>query len=152
MIIKNLEIGDIKEATTLIWKVFSEFEAPEYSEEGIKEFKDFIESDIIVKKVLDGNSKFYGAIEEGKIIGVAATRDINHIMFLFVDKNYHKKGIATKLLNKLIGELLKEGNIKEVTVNSSPYGVGFYHKFGFKDLMEEQCLNGIRFTPMKMEI
>jgi predicted GNAT family N-acyltransferase len=38
-----------------------------------------------------------------------------------------------------------------ITVNSSPYGVPFYHALGFEDSDKEQTVNGIRFTPMKYE-
>jgi hypothetical protein len=39
-----------------------------------------------------------------------------------------------------------KGNI--ITVNSSPYGLGFYKKLGFVPTEEEKTINGIRFTPM----
>ena len=38
---------------------------------------------------------------------------------------------------------------KEITVNSSRYAVGFYHKLGFTDVEKEQLTDGIRYTPMK---
>ena len=42
--------------------------------------------------------------------------------------------------------------ITHVTVNASPYAVGFYHKIGFMDVSEEIEKDGIRFTPMRMEL
>jgi predicted GNAT family N-acyltransferase len=39
-----------------------------------------------------------------------------------------------------------------VTVNSSPYAVEFYHKMGFVNLSDEIEKDGIRFTPMRMEL
>ena len=41
--IRLLNADDIIPAMDLVWRVFFEFEAPEYSEEGIAEFKVFIE-------------------------------------------------------------------------------------------------------------
>ncbi|MCQ4640814.1 GNAT family N-acetyltransferase [Blautia coccoides] len=38
---------------------------------------------------------------------------------------------------------------KEFTVNSSPYAVPVYHKFGFVDTDCEQLTDGMRYTPMK---
>ena len=36
-----------------------------------------------------------------------------------------------------------------VTVNSSPYGVEFYHKLGFRDLRPQEKRDGIIYTPME---
>ena len=47
MEIRQLEPFEIDEAITLIWEVFLQFEAPDYSDEGIQSFKDFIENDIV---------------------------------------------------------------------------------------------------------
>ena len=38
-----------------------------------------------------------------------------------------------------------------ITLNSSSYGVTFYHALGFTDTDKEQTVNGIWFTPMKYE-
>ena len=48
MEIRQLEPFEIDEAITLIWEVFLQFEAPDYSDEGIQSFKDFIENDEIL--------------------------------------------------------------------------------------------------------
>ena len=42
--------------------------------------------------------------------------------------------------------------IRAVTVNSSPYAVGFYKKLGFVPLGPEKQADGIRFTPMRLSI
>ncbi|MCI8326035.1 MAG: GNAT family N-acetyltransferase, partial [Clostridia bacterium] len=42
--------------------------------------------------------------------------------------------------------------VKEITLNSSPYGKNFYLHLGFVPLSEEQEIDGIRFTPMKYAI
>ena len=55
------------------------------------------------------------------------------------------------LLKRYIKDASKAG-ITHVTVNSSPYAVDFYHKIGFVDVREEIERDGIRFTPMRMEL
>jgi hypothetical protein len=47
-----LERNDIRNAIDLVWTVFKEFEAPDYSEEGIEEFRKFISYDCIPIKNL----------------------------------------------------------------------------------------------------
>ena len=51
-------------------------------------------------------------------------------------------------------EYCKQNNssLKNITVNSSPYAVEFYHKKGFKDIDKEQTVNGIISTPMRLKI
>ena len=67
MEIRQLEPFEIDEAITLIWEVFLQFEAPDYSDEGIQSFKDFIENDEILKTL-----EFFGAYEQDELKGVIA--------------------------------------------------------------------------------
>ena len=141
MKIRIIKKEEMKDALELVWQVFLEFEAPDYTDEGINEFK----------KSLDDNNwvnarVFYGAFnEENKLIGVIATKDITHIALFFVKGEYHKQGIGRKLYEKV-----KSINDKDVfTVNSSPYAHEIYKHIGFVDTDTEQCINGLKFYPMK---
>jgi predicted GNAT family N-acyltransferase len=60
-------------------------------------------------------------------------------------------GVASALIKRFFRDASKSG-ITHVTVNSSPYAVGFYHKIGFTDVREEIEKDGIRFTPMSIEL
>lgn len=148
MNITKIENSELKEALTLIWDVFEKFESPDYVEEGIKEFKNFISYNSIIKEVDNGQLDFWGSFDNNKLIGVICTRNTNHICMFFVDKNYHKQGIGRSLFNIIKDNCKKDKNITTITVNSSPYATGFYHKMGFTDTKEEQTVNGIRFVPM----
>lgn len=133
---------DLDTAIDLIWKTFLEFEAPNYTQEGIDEFnKSINDYDWVHKK------KFYGYYEDNKLLGVIATNNINHISLLFVDGNYHKKGIGRKLYN-YVREL---NNTTYFEVNSSIFGHEFYKKLGFHDIDTERCIHGIRFFPMRLD-
>lgn len=48
--------------------------------------------------------------------------------------------------------LAQNPKIRAITVNASPYAVGFYEKNGFTALDKEQEADGIRFTPMRKRI
>lgn len=48
MDIQKIEGTQITDAIDLIWTTFLQFEAPDYSEEGIQSFKDFIENKDII--------------------------------------------------------------------------------------------------------
>ena len=143
MKIRKIKKEEMKEALDLVWNVFLEYEAPDYTEEGIKEFKKCIDD----KEWVEAR-EFYGAFdEENKIVGVIATKDLSHIALFFVDGNYHRQGIGRKLYDKV--KLLNENNF--FTVNSSPYAHEVYKHLGFIDTNEEQCVNGLKFYPMKID-
>ena len=56
-------------------------------------------------------------------------------------------GIGRKLIYE-IQKLEKRLGGYRLTVYSSPYAVGFYHRIGFVDTNREQKKDGIRYTPM----
>ena len=143
MQIKRIADNQIFSAIDLIWTTFMQFEAPDYSEEGIQSFRDFIE-----KKEIANTLEFWGAYDDNELKGVIATREERkHICCFFVKAQYHRQGIGRKLW-----EYLLENNPNEIiTVNSSPYAVPIYHKLGFVDTDTEQLSDGIRYTPMRFE-
>ena len=141
MVIRKINKDEMKEALNMVWEVFLEFEAPDYSEEGIKEFKKAIDDSNWVNA-----RDFYGAFDENnKILGVITTRDFTHIALFFVRGKYHRQGIGKKLFEK-VKSINKKGFF---TVNSSPYAHEIYKHLGFIDTDEEQCINGLKFYPMK---
>lgn len=144
----KLQKSDIKNALDLVWAVFKEFEAPDYSTEGIEEFRKFISYSSMVEKFNKGELYFWGCIDNDDLTGVIATRGVNHICMLFVNEEYHRKGIARSLFETVEKACESQNNIDKITVNSSPYAIEVYHRLGFLDTDKEQTVNGIRFTPM----
>lgn len=146
--INNLKIEQLNEVLDLVKSVFDEFEAPYYSEYGIENFYKFANFDNL-KKMLQENLKILVAKYNDKIIGMVAYKDYSHISMLFVDKEYHHKGIAKELTLKMIDDCIQNNKkVVNITVNSSPYAIGFYQKLNFKEVSEEQEVDGIKFTPM----
>jgi GNAT superfamily N-acetyltransferase len=131
----------------LTWAVFDEFESPDYAEEGIREFKEFIEYDSVMQRCEKGEMSFWGCFDGAALVGITATRDTNHISLLFVKKEYHRRGIARGLFNAVKKNCERE-NIKIITVNSSPYAKEAYRRMGFEGASEEKIKNGIRYIPM----
>jgi ribosomal protein S18 acetylase RimI-like enzyme len=140
---------DLQDSLHLVWDTFLEFEAPEYSDDGVQEFKKFIEFDAIVDMLSKSALLIWECIDVGKVIGVIATRLPCHIALLFVDKNYHRRGIARALYQTVLNHYETNSEHSTITVNSSPYAVDAYRRLGFVDTDNEQLMNGIRFIPMK---
>ncbi len=152
MTIHEMEPQQLKESLDLVWRVFLEFEAPDYSEQGVATFHEFIEYDAMAKRIRDGEITLWYAHEGEAVVGVVAVRPQagqaesqahTHISLLFVDNQHHKKGIARRLV-----ETATSGHTT-VTVNSSPYAVQIYKRLGFVPTDCEQQQDGIRYTPMK---
>ena len=74
-----------QDAMALVWKTFLRFESPDYSEEGIQSFQDFITDAGLYRMFLTGSYEMIVAVENEKIIGVISVRNISHISLLFVD-------------------------------------------------------------------
>lgn len=143
MDIIKIDETQIVDAIDLIWTTFLQFDAPDYSEECIQSFKDFIESKEIISTL-----EFWGAYDGPKLKGVIATNENRkHICCFFVKAEYHRQRIGRRLWEYL----LKNSQSEIITVHSSPYAVPVYHKLGFVDTDTEQLSDGMRYTPMKYE-
>lgn len=138
-------------AMQLCWDTFLVYEAPEYDPEGVKHFNEFVKGDELRNMFAMGEYYAFGAYRDNVIVGVLGIRKHWHISLLFVEPSLHHQGIATALLKRGFFEAKKAG-IKELTVYSSPYARDFYHKIGFVDIDNEKTADGIRFTPMKIEL
>lgn len=146
----NLEIiknEDLNETIRLVKQVFDAFEAPDYSEKGVKTFHEFINEDMLLDAIEKKEMIFWVLKDNGKIVGTIALRNQNHISLLFVDASYHKKG-----LGRLLFETLKSRCILDhqtfITVNSSPYALNFYKRVGFEASSQQQEKDGILYIPM----
>lgn len=137
--VRRLSREEIPEALELCWRVFQEFEAPEYSAEGIAAFRDSLNDEARTRKL-----HFYGAFDGDALVGVLCMRQPQHIGGFFVDAAYHRRGIGKKLFTAMRRDYEKQ----VFTVHSSPYAVEVYRRLGFVPMDSEQVTNGLRYTPM----
>ena len=91
----------------LAWRTFLQFEAGDYSEEGIRNFNDFITDYHLYQLFLQGDYPTFVATDRGKIIGLITLRNRTHISLLFVDAAYHMKGVGRALMEAMF-HFLKE--------------------------------------------
>ena len=151
--IKEVTNQDLKQALNLVNKVFSEFVAIDYSEQGQNTFESYLKNKLqeVTADLNSGHKKIWAYYQNNAIIGVIATQNTSHISLMFVDKQYHNKGIAKQLLGTVLEEL-RAKNIMQVTVNSSPYAVKIYERLGFVQTAEQQESDGIIFIPMMRKL
>lgn len=140
-----------EEAMELAFKTFLKYEAPEYGKEGTDSFLNFISDEKLYKMFLNGEYVTLVAKKDGKIVGVASVRTKNHISLLFVDEAYHKQGIGRMLLHKLQSGVYELTRSFYMTVNASPYGIGFYERVGFTKTDGMCQADGISYQPMAID-
>ncbi len=141
MKIRTLQQDQHQEALDLALRVFMTYEAPDYTEEGIVNFGEFVSN-----KEKTSALAMYGAYQNGVLVGMGATRNGGrHISLLFVDSTFHGKGVG----KQLVQTMLRKCPDSFITVNSSPYAVEIYKKMGFAAVDDELVNDGIRYTPMQ---
>ncbi|MGM9640632.1 MAG: GNAT family N-acetyltransferase, partial [Faecousia sp.] len=115
--VRRLTSEEIPQALELCWRVFLEFEAPDYSPDGIASFRASLDD-----KERNRQMHFYGAFDGDTLVGVLSMRAPQHIGGFFVDAAYHRRGIGRRLF-----EAMRQDYARQVfTVNSSPYAVEVY--------------------------
>lgn len=139
-------------AMKMIWKTFMKFEGKDYTQEGIRNFYDFITDDDLYRAFLKGNYQLMVALDAGRVIGAGSIRNGNHLSLLFVDEEYHRRGVGAALIQNLCEYLEREACEQYMSVKAAPYAVNFYRKLGFRATGPEETYSGIRVTPMKKSL
>ncbi len=146
MNIKKTTINDINKISIFVKNVYDEFISHHHTKEGNNEFYRFIEYDEIIYRINRAESEiFFTTNDDDTIIATIEIRYYSHIALLYVDKKYHRQGIAKKLFSFIKAQ----SDIKKYTVNASVYAIDIYKKMGF--IPKEKCLverNGLKYLPM----
>jgi len=136
----------------LIKKVYDEFVAIDYIDEGNRFFYDWIEPSAIAKRQVN-KENLWVAINDSEIIGMIEIRNNNTISLLFVDKEYQRQGIAKKLYQESLKVCRqRDPDLDKFYVHASPYSIPIYKKLGFVETSGMQEENGIKYLPMEMII
>ena len=130
------------DAMALAWRVFMQFEAGDYTPEGVESFQEFITDSVLYRMFIMGEYQLFGAYDNGRMVGMISLRNETHISLLFVDAAYHRKGIGRKLI-RYVSDYVRTEEGRDFIA------VGFYHRIGFVDTDERQFNDGIWYTPMQ---
>lgn len=138
-----------KPAMLMIWETFLKFEGDDYTEEGIRNFYDFISDDGLYQMFLQGRYQLMVAVSGERIIGAGSLRNKNYLSLLFVEEAFHKKGVGRALITGLCDYLKNEMGERKMILRAAPYAVDFYHRLGFRSVRGEEEFSGIRVTLME---
>jgi len=146
MEIRDAKLEDAESISALINRV-AHFFTLDPKGKGAERFLESISPEAIRSYVSSDDYDYIVALGSNNIVGVAAMKDGTHLFHLFVAPEYQKKGLSILLWNT-IQNITKSGK-KEFTVNSTPYAVPVYEKFGFVASGTRTEKNGVAFVPMK---
>lgn len=147
--IRFIDEEEWEDAMSLAYKTFLQFDASMFSEEGIQHFRDFLSDNFLKKMFVSGEYQVVAAYCDGRMIGVISLRNSTHISLLFVDEEYHRRGVGRALIMALGDYAKLKLHSKELTVNAAPYATEFYHRVGFTDDGPLTSRDGIMYTPMR---
>ena len=152
--IRRLQPSEVDAALDLAMETYLEFEAPDYGPEGVITFRrDIYDNAAFRTACMDGTNRMWGALLDGRIIGLMAMRGESHIVLVFTHRDHHRQGVASAILQALLADVRRESpDLRRLTLNSSPYGLPFYLHAGFKPADAEKTINGIRFTAMTYDL
>lgn len=146
--IRQATAEDIRPALELALRVFMEYDSLDYGPEHTERMRLSIEERIAHPDIyISGNRLMFVALDDKKVIGVIETYGNNRISLMFVDSDYHRQGIASQLMSRMVCELKRSG-FDKIVLNSSPYGLLFYIHFGFTIIETEKNINTPWKTPM----
>ena len=136
---------ELASAVQLVHETFFRFVSPLYSAQGNETFMRFNRYENILSQYDHGILHFWGCFDGEKLVGVICIREWGHICMLFVDGDYHHRGIARRLFETAKKACLQENAaLSAITVNASPYAVGAYKRLGFVAMDCEQFADGMR--------
>ena len=138
---------DVRPALALAIRVYMIYSAPLYSPEAVEYFPNKCRDEERIREFMDGKHLMFAAWDGETLVGMAAQRG-ESVSHLYVEPAYHRRGIATKLMDALIAAM----GAPRITLGSSPHGVPFYLKYGFVPTDAEQRKYGAIWQPMVYDV
>ncbi len=146
--IRLLRENEYEAAKALVGRVFDTYVAPEYSQQGVESFYESLRAIGTLTQQSEAPAQLFGYFMCNTLVGVIATRECEHISFLFVAPEYQRKGVARALL-QFVRQDAVAAEVEYITVNAAPNAVPIYERLGFVAVGPEEERCGIRYTPMR---
>lgn len=145
---------DAASLSSLILKTASYQLRNEFTDDGWVLFQKILTVETQTALIKSRKFKYLIAIDDSSsnhprsIIGLLAIKAGNHLFHFFVEPDWQGKGVGKQLWQRCLEDLSDNKEITQITVNSSDFGLPFYHNIGFVMDAGRQKKNGICYTPM----
>jgi len=152
--IRKYRRGDARSVAALISSTYSRFNRQEGSAHAVQGYVNSYSPK--GKKTEDIHKRFsrtpncYIAIAGSRVVGMVRGIE-NRLINLFVDGNYHRQGIATRLVQRFEMTCRATG-AKEVVLRGSLYATPFYESVGYKKTTGIRNFHGLKVQPMKKKL
>jgi ribosomal protein S18 acetylase RimI-like enzyme len=94
---------------------------------------------------------YHVAEVDGELAGFIAIRERSHVYSLYVDKRFHRRGIARALWDTARAAVIGPGHPGFFTVNASNHALPFYAALGFAPTAPMQA-DIVRYNPMRLAL
>jgi ribosomal protein S18 acetylase RimI-like enzyme len=151
MEIRPIEERDIPAVARLLKELSREFIVHESTREGACTF--LRENDEEGIRGYIGMGHVYHVAEaDGEIAGFIAVREKKHLFHMFVAVKWQRQGLGRRLWAVARARAIEDGGSGSFTVNASNYAVAVYEALGFVRTAPMQCVKGLYFNPMELEM
>ena len=150
MRIRSLRPDDIPAAARLLRAVAEEFILHESSPEDSAAFL-AAQGEEGMRGFLAEGYVYHVAEVGGELAGFIAVRQRSHVYSLYVDKRFHRQGIARRLWDAARAAALGPDHPGAFTVNSSNHAVPFYESLGFARTVPMQVAT-VCYNPMRLAL
>ena len=142
---------DARQVAALISKTFAQFNSREGTRAGVRRYIEYFTPHgrplAELHRLFSRTPFRLVAVQGTRVVGVLRARE-NHLVNLFVDEDYHRQGIASRLFLRFENACRKHG-FGYVTVKSSLFAVPFYQSVGYKKTTGVRNLHGLKVQPMR---
>lgn len=144
--------GEERQVSDLVVHSFQEFIGPHYPRSGIRDFLAYASPHAINERV-ERDHVILVAVVRNAVIGAVDIDDHRHIDLFFVDKRWHGRHVGRELMVRTI-ELCLEArpDLREITADTSEYGLPAYAAMGFERAGAPQVTHGRNFLRVRRKL
>lgn len=150
MRIRSLTPDDIPAAASLLRAAAEEFILHESSPDDAAAFL-AAQGEERMRGFLAEGYVYHVAEVGGELAGFVAVRQRSHVYSLYVDKRFHRRGIARRLWDVAREAALGPDHPGAFTVNASNHAVAFYESLGFVRTAPMQ-VSTVCYNPMRLAL
>jgi ribosomal protein S18 acetylase RimI-like enzyme len=146
--VRTARPDEVPALSLLASKVFREFIEGDYGEEGRRNFLQFAAVRPLRERLAFGHLTLVAELD-ATLAGMIQVRLPAHVLMLFVDGAFHRRGVARSLLEAALARIRGlHPQTLQVTVNASPYAVEAYRALGFELAGARDATDGVITVPM----
>ena len=120
MFVRPLNPDEVLSALHLIWEVYASDVAPLQNPEAVAGFRELIRYEHIMPRIQNKEVILFGAWEGTELCGVGGINNRGNVLFLYVRKEWMRKGVARQLMQGMYQFCAQALVITRMTVRAVP--------------------------------